>query len=280
MLKACSTYVYVKQRLHPGMLDALLRSSAEAIEIFGARNHFDYTDRNHIREIGNWFRTSGAAFNSLHAPMFSDYEWGHSGTPPVNLVDPDKRRRIESMDEIKRAIEVAERLPFRFLIQHLGTGNESFDGHKFENAMSAVEHLRAFAKPLGVTILLENIPNEIAAPERLIELLTTAHFHDVGICFDFGHAHVMSSVPEAFATLKAHIRSTHVHDNAGDRDAHLWPGEGSIDWDEAISLLRSAPHLPPLLTEIDGDGQDLEQVPKKMAETFQKLESVKAVTEE
>jgi sugar phosphate isomerase/epimerase len=276
MLKAASTYVYVKQRLHPGLLDGLVRGGAEAIEIFGARGHFDYTDRNHVREIGNWFKTSGTIFNSLHAPMFSDNEWGRGDMPPVNLVDKEKRRRIDSMDEVKRAIEVAEQAPFRFLIQHLGNGGESFDDQKFENAMSSVEHLRAFAKPLGVTVLLENIPNEIATPERLVELLNTAHFGDVGFCFDFGHANVMSSVAEAFAIMKDNIRSTHVHDNAGDRDAHLWPGDGNIDWDEAMGLLRTAPHVPPLLTEIEGDGQDPQQIAAKMSAAFQKLEAVKA----
>ena len=66
------------------------------------------------------------------------------------------------MDEIKRALEIAEQIPFRFLVQHIGVGNESFDEHKFEAAMTSIEHLRAFAKPLGVRILLENIPNELS----------------------------------------------------------------------------------------------------------------------
>src|SRR6266404_7055375 len=273
MLRAISTYVYVKQRLHPGLLDALVRGGAEAIEIFGARGHFDYTDRQQVREIANWFRSTGVAFNSLHAPMFSDYEWGRAGDPPVNLVDTEKRRRIESTDEIKRALEVAEQAPFRFLVQHIGNGGEGFDPHKFEHALGAIEHLRAFAKPLGITLLLENIPNELATPERLAELLRAGHFTDVGCCFDFGHAHVMSNVAEAFGTMKPHIRSTHVHDNKKDRDAHLYPGEGTIDWDEAIALLRSAPHLPPLLFEIDGEGQEAAPIPGKMAEAFKRLEA-------
>jgi len=33
MLKAVSTYIYVKERLHPGLLDELVRSGAQAIEI-------------------------------------------------------------------------------------------------------------------------------------------------------------------------------------------------------------------------------------------------------
>ena len=60
--------------------------------------------------------------------------------------------------------------------------------------MTSIEHLRAFAKPLGVRILLENIPNELSTPDRLVEMIRGAHFDDVGVCFDFGHAHMMASV--------------------------------------------------------------------------------------
>src|SRR5205085_5761434 len=154
MLKAVSTYVAIKQRLDTGVLDRFAQAGAEAIEIFGARDHFDYTDRKQVRQIADWFRDSGVIFNSLHAPMYANYDERSDDGLQVNFVDADKRRRIESMDEIKRAIEVAEQAPFRFLIQHIGVGGESFDPRKFEYAMSAVEHLRAFAKPLGVTLLV------------------------------------------------------------------------------------------------------------------------------
>jgi len=54
MLKAMSTYVYVKERLHPGLLDSLVRGGAQAIEIFAARQHLDYANRKqHVREIAD-----------------------------------------------------------------------------------------------------------------------------------------------------------------------------------------------------------------------------------
>ena len=85
MLKAVSTYVHVHQRLHPGLLDALARAGAEAIEIFGARGHFDYTDRQQVRDIAAWFRDNpGVSFNSMHAPMYSDYEWGDRKSTRLN----------------------------------------------------------------------------------------------------------------------------------------------------------------------------------------------------
>src|SRR5919204_6927307 len=110
MHRAISSYVFIKQRLHPGLLDSMVRAGAEAVEIFAARDHFDYANRDSMRELAAWFQSSGVQLNSIHSPMFSDYEWGRSGSPPINFVDNDKRRRIESMDEIKRAIEVAETL--------------------------------------------------------------------------------------------------------------------------------------------------------------------------
>jgi sugar phosphate isomerase/epimerase len=272
MQKAVSTYVYVKERLHPGLLDGLVRGGTQAIEIFAARQHLDYANRKqHLREIAEWFRSSGVPLHSVHAPMYGDYEWGRTGAPPVNVASTDRAGRVEAMDEIKRALEIAEQVPFRFLIQHLGTGNESFDDRKFEAAMTSIEHLRAFAKPLGVRILLENIPNELSVPDKLVDFIKTSHFDDIGVCFDIGHAHLMGSVSEAFEILKNHICSTHLHDNAKDRDSHLWPGQGSIDWKESMALLRSAPQVPPLLLEIEGD-EKVNPV-EKIGPAFDKLES-------
>ncbi len=271
MLRAMSTLVYARgERLHPGLLDQFVAGGAEAIEIFAARGHFNYTERQHIREIGNWFRSTGIRVHSMHSPMYSDEEWGRGGEPPINIASVEKLHRVAATDEIKRAIEVAEQLPFQFLVQHVGVSHEEADEHKQEAAISSLEHLHAFAKPLGVQLLVENICNELSTPEKLLELFHAGRFDDIGVCFDVGHAHLMSSVPQAFAVLKDRIRSTHVHDNNKDRDSHLWPGDGNIDWKETIELLRTAPHVPALLLEIEG--VEGEKVAERMAAAFGKLE--------
>ena len=270
MLRAISSYVLIKERLHPGSLDRMAGGGAQAIEIFAAKGHFDYTDKAQVKEIANWFKSGTVEFHSMHSPIFTTNNFARSTEPPLNIVDGEKRRRIEAMDEIKRALEVAEQIPFRFLVQHIGNSNESDSPRKFEDALSSIEHLRAFARPLGVTLLLENIPNELSAPERLMELLKALHYPDLGICFDAGHAHLEGTVAAAFAVLKDRVRSTHLHDNKKDRDSHLWPGEGGIDWNEAVQLLRTAPQDPALLLEIEGEeGIDLSG---KMAEAYKKLE--------
>ncbi len=269
MIKALSTYVHVRERLHPGILDGLVRSGAQAIEIFGARGHFDYSNPQHVREIASWFGSNKVEFHSLHSPMYSDSDWDRRSSP-LNIAGRDRKMSIDAMDEIKRAIEVAEKLPFRFLIQHIGTSGEEFNMHKFDAAMTSIEHLRAFAKPLGVRLLLENIPNELSTPERLVEFLRVGHFTDVGVCFDTGHAHLEGGVSPALEILKEHIRSTHIHDNNQDRDAHLVPGDGTIDWSLTMELLRSAPQPPPILLELEGDPDGNPDFGKKLPDLTDK----------
>lgn len=277
MLRAVSSYVFINRRLHPGLLDEFANGGAQAIEVFAARSHFDYTDKQQVRELANWFKSGPVQFHSMHSPMYLSNDSFRSGEQALNIVDPDKRHRIEAMDEIKRALEVAETVPFRFLVQHVGRSNEVYDLRKFEAALSSIEHLRAFARPLGVNLLVENIPNELSTPEKLMELIKALHYPDLGVCFDTGHAHIMSTVHQAFGVLQDRIRSTHVHDNQGDRDAHLWPGKGGIDWNQTMQSLRSAPQAPALLLEIEGE--EGIKVSGKMAEAYKALENAAVAAE-
>src|ERR1700722_7642549 len=115
MRRAMSTLVYARrERLHPGLLDQMVSGGAEAIEIFAARNHFNNTDRQPVRHIANWFRSTGLTLHSLHSPMHADEEWGRGGATHINIASVEKLQRIAATDEIKRAIEVAEQAPFKF----------------------------------------------------------------------------------------------------------------------------------------------------------------------
>ena len=276
MLKAISTHVHLRERLHPGILERLAEGGATGIEIFAMRGHFDYANIQQVREIASWFRAQASVqFQSMHAPMFSSGEWGRSDKPMLNIAGQDRKERIEAMDEIKRAIEVAEIIPFRFLVLHAGIPGEHFDEHKFEGTLTSVEHLHAFAKPLGVRLLLENIPNELTAPEKLVKLIQTLHYDDIGVCLDLGHAHLEPGVEQAIETLKPFIHSVHVHDNHGTKDEHLWPGEGTIDWKRTSELLHTAPQVPALVLEPEGDPEGNPEygktIPAKMLAAWELL---------
>lgn len=272
MLKVISTHVFLRQRLHPGLLESLLKGGAQAVEIFAARQHFDYASRAHVKEICDWFAANPVQPFSMHMPLFSDAEMGRGGAPAVNVIDPEKSRRIDAMDEVKRALEAAEQLPLRFLILHLGEREDRWNPRTIEHAMTAIEHLQAFARPLGVKLLLENIQNEVTRPQNLLEILSIGHFNDVGICMDLGHAHIGDGVLAAIEEVKPVIFSSHIHDNHGLKDEHLWPGDGTIDWEETMEALRTAPQLAGAVLEIQYQtGDSPATVSQRAAESFTKL---------
>jgi sugar phosphate isomerase/epimerase len=250
MLRVLSTHLFLNQRLHPGLLELAAKSGAQAVEIFAARQHFDYTSREHVTELAAWFRSNPVQAFSMHAPLFPDREMGRAGAPALNVLHPDKARRINAMDEIKRALETAELIPFSNLILHLGEKLDGWSPRTIEYALTALEHLGAFAHPLGVRLLVENINTEPTTPEHLVSILEIGHLNNVGVCLDLGHAHMSASVSEAIFILGSRIASVHVHDNHGMKDEHLWPGDGNIDWKATVSALKALATPPATVLEI------------------------------
>jgi sugar phosphate isomerase/epimerase len=270
MLKVISSHVFLRNRLHPGLLETFQKSGAQGVELFAARQHFDYTDRSAVRDLAMWFRSNTTEPFSMHAPLYADHEMGRSGAPGVNVIHPEKSRRIDAMDEIKRALEVAEQIPFRFLVVHLGDREDTWSPRALEFSMTALEHLRAFASPLGVKLLVENLQNDVTRPVNILEILNTGHFTDIDVCLDVGHAQLTEGVASALGELKDRIRSSHLHDNKGDRDSHLWPGDGAIGWDEAYDGLKTAPQTPAGVLEIHyGLGESAEIIVQKAAKAFE-----------
>jgi sugar phosphate isomerase/epimerase len=272
-----STHLFVNHRLNTVWLDKIRQIGVPAVEIFCARQHLDYRDRAQINELGHWFRNSELKLHSLHSPMYSDDMWGRSGPNSyINLTEPVKSKRLLMLDEIKRALEIAETIPFRYLIQHLGVASEEFDERKVESAFTALEELNLFARGRGVEVLLENIPNQLSSAERLVNFLGQTHLK-MGFCLDVGHANMNEGVAAAFATMKSRIRSTHVHDNDGQADNHLWPffsEAGTVNWKDAMGLLRTLDQAPLLLELREFPEYPLPQSFDLVKEIFDKLETV------
>jgi len=272
MLRVLSTHLFLNQRLHPGLLELAGRSGAEAVEIFAARQHFDYTSREHVRELADWFRSNTLQAFSLHAPMWPDHEMGRAGAPAVNVIHPEKSRRIDAMDEIKRALETADHIPFRNMVVHLGERHDTWSQRTMEFAETALEHLGAFARPLGVRVLVENLLSEPTMPEHLITILDQGHLDGIGVCLDLGHAHITVGVAEAISVLGGRIVSLHVHDNHGTKDEHLWPGDGTINWAATREALQALKIPPAAVLEIGNSlGDAAGAIPDRVRKSYERL---------
>jgi len=277
MDRVLSTHLFVNHRLTVAWLNRVMQAGIPAVEIFCARQHLDWRDRAQVLELGHWFEDAELKLHSLHSPMYTDEIWGRSGPHSiVTITEPVKSERLKAVDEIKRALEIAETIPFRYLIQHLGVSGEAFSDRKVDAAFAALEELSIFARQRGVQILLENIPNDLSSAERLKYFVEVTHL-DLGFVFDVGHANIGEGVEAAFDIMKDRIRSTHVHDNDGTADKHLFPlvaDGGSVDWKRTMSLLRSRPGQFPLLLELK-EVEGMEQPLVRVNEIFDRLEKVR-----
>ena len=102
------------------------------------------------------------------------------------------------MDEIKRALEIAEIVPFRYLIQHIGVGGEEYDDRKIDAAFSALEEINVFAGQRGVEVLIENTPNALVERRAAADVLRT----------DASESELSASTPATRTCAKASNRPT------------------------------------------------------------------------
>lgn len=228
-----STHLFHDQRLDRDHLVEIAAHGFSAIEVFATRTHFDYHDGAAVRTLAEWLDDTRLTLHSVHAPItasLSDGQWGETFSTAV--ADDERRRR--ALREAEAALALAQTIPFKYLVVHLGVPDAAKPGageNVREAARRSVEALHEMAERAGVTLALEVIPNALSTPEALVSLIEN-DLEDltVGICLDVGHAHMLGDLADAIETCSGHIVTTHLHDNAGTRDDHLTPGQGSIDW--------------------------------------------------
>lgn len=278
MNRVLSTHLFVKHRLSTALLDRILAAGIPAVELFLNRQHLDYLNQAQIHEVASWFRDAKLELWALHSPMYSDDQNGRSGPNAVIAInEPIKNKRVVMVDEVKRSLEIAETIPCRYLIQHVGVPYEEFDERKMDAAFSSLEELNSFARQRGVEILLENIPNGFSNAAKLNYFTNVTHLNN-GYCFDTGHAQLYArahggDIESEFEQMRSRIRSTHIHDNDGVQDNHrfpfLHPG-GTIDWRRMMELIRGPLPINLELRESDDFPQPLDSV----RTVFEKLETV------
>ena len=141
------------------------------------------------------------------------------------------------------------------------------------NACRNLEALLPEAERCGVTLCIENSWNMCSCPNSLLALKREFPTETLGFCFDSGHANILSSrakalegggarerwssrgrevvwEDQALEKMLPHVVNCHLHDNNALVDQHLPPGDGCVDWPEVVRLLRQAPRLKCIQSEV------------------------------
>ena len=252
-----STHLYHGLRLTRDHLLEIGSFGFRAVEVFATRTHFDYHSEFAIADLQQWLAEAGVELHSVHAPIGEGFSAGRWNTP-LSLASANKDARARAVAEAERALHVARRIPFKVFVTHLGVPKWSPTAaadNSRDAARRSVEELAEIAAPLGVTIGLELMPNELSRAGSLVHFVEqVVETEDIGICLDMGHAQLEGDVAEAIETVSEHLIAVEVHDNNRRNDDHLVPFAGSIDWAGALTSVQKVGYEGALIFEVAGRG--------------------------
>ena len=256
-----STHLFHNHRLIRDHLVHIAAHGFECVELFATRSHIDYRDDAAVAELAEWLSDTRLNVHSMHAPIMERMEKGRWVGAFSNAAS-DEGRRKAAVAETEAALSLATRIPFQYLVLHLGVpaGQQPGAGdNQAQAARRSVEEIATATARVNVRVAVEVIPNALSDAATLAQLVEEQlEGLDVGVCLDYGHAHLMGDLGEAIEELSGHLWTTHVHDNHGKKDDHLTPYAGTIDWDAAMMETQKIGYDGVLMFEVDDTGDPVD----------------------
>ena len=209
---------------------------------------FDYCDYNMSYTEGEpYILSENDFFEYLHQQkMLADEAgvtiWQVHGPwrcPPKDSTFEDRAERFEKMSlSIKGAAILGAKYWVVHPIMPYGTKDTLNNNSKEtrEINLEFMSKLLQIAKQEGVTICLENMPFldfSMSSPSTIAEFVNEINDPFFKMCLDTGHANMRNdwlSPSESINNYSDLIKVLHVHDNNVQRDEHLAPFFGTIDW--------------------------------------------------
>ncbi len=224
------------------------------IEICSFPAHLDYHNESDVRRAGDLICELGLHPLSFHAP-FADR---------IDITSMDEGVREEAVHDLLQACDAAKMLGCHHVVLHPGPEragrppDAEFVQH-MSHAAASLNRVADHCCSLGLHLLLENmLPHLLFGRlSDMLHLLGEIKTCEVGACLDTGHAHLAGELGVAIPKLSGHLKMLHANDNKGDRDAHLPPGEGMIDWRFVVRELHRCAFQGPLVLELSASAQEL-----------------------
>lgn len=245
-----STHAFAYNKLDDEIFSNISESGFDAVEIYMHKPHFDFENETELKKASESIRKFGLKVNSIHCPFYRQIEEAKKGKW-LNITSSDEAVRNESVRWILKSIETAETIQFEFAVIHFGDINDRKPAEeKRKAALKSLAEIEPYARSLGVQVVLENIPNEIASCVELNSFLEENHLKEtIGICFDTGHAAMAGEIPSGLIRFKNMIKTVHLHDTVELKDEHLSAGDGILDWRLILSHLKNSGYTGRLMLE-------------------------------
>ena len=176
--------------------------------------------------------------------MISPYDLKYSIHAPItdiNIAALNDRVRENAVAEMVRTLEHANKMDVGTVTIHPGVYSMVLSDVKERSISLSKDSMKVIDKAAaeyGVTAAIENMPSfHILMGQTADQLLELIDGTDLSICFDIGHANTVGDIREFINMFSDRIVNVHIHDNNGDRDAHMTIGDGKIDFAPVIRKL-------------------------------------------
>ncbi len=254
MQRVLSTRLFASERLSASTLSRIERAGFHSVAIYGERWSLDYRQKGRIEELRSWFRDSELKARALIAPTTNDESGRGDPDAMLRITELDRPRRVKITDELKRVLEVADSIPYGYLILTLGEPDEAFSEAAMDAAFNALDEINIMAGQLGVELLLYNFDNELATADRLEELLRFTHL-PLGYAFDFPSAQSTGKLTAEFETMAEKIGAVLAADGEDPRKPRLWPNgeDTAVNWGLGRELLQELRGEQLLILDVDPD---------------------------
>jgi sugar phosphate isomerase/epimerase len=217
------------------VLEEIRANGFELIEVCSFPKHLDYHQEDEVRRAGEMMRRLGLRPFSFHAP-FADR---------IDITSPDEQVRAAAVAELITACRAAALIGAENVVLHPGPEQSGRPPQeeflqRMHNAALSLNQVAAHCCGTGVQLLLENMLPHLLFGQTsdMMYLLGEISTCAVGTCLDTGHARLSGDLGNVIHKLSGHLKMVHINDNHGDWDAHLIPGDGSIDWPWLLSELQ------------------------------------------
>ena len=200
-----------------------------------------------IKSVQQYAVKLGLTITQGHAPWLQDIPSDFSYVPPEELYF--------------RTLEAAHILGCKHVIFHPVRLRERVDSVTVRQRIHDwnvrwFHELIPAAEKFDVYINLENTfdshhlqkegdpPHPYTIGEDMIRLLRDLASDRIRLCLDTGHANnAGQNIPEMIRMFRSDLATVHLNDNFGYQkdsfsDLHLYPGEGSVPWDQVLQALR------------------------------------------
>jgi sugar phosphate isomerase/epimerase len=151
--------------------------------------------------------------------------------------------RRAAVDELKRALECFATIGAKWMNVH-PDGHAPFTDEAtiVQRNIASLRELVAFAKPLGLGVMLENVPGRFNSVAQLTPIFDAVP--EAGLHLDIGHCNLgvpRSTAGELISHFSSRLAHVHLHDNRGGHaDLHLALGMGDLDVAAHVRQLRAA----------------------------------------